>query len=125
MTDEHNAYPKIADHFRGHGTTAHSAGRYVNLTDHRLHSNTVEAYFSIFKHGMNCVYQHCGEQHLHRHLAESQFRYDYRIANGVGDRQRTVEGLKGIASKRIIYRLPDVEAYGMNGAGKGFTTGGG
>lgn len=70
MTDEHNAYTKIADHFAGHGTTTHSAGQYVDYADRSIHSNTVEGYFSIFKRGMKSVYQHCGEQHLHRYLAE-------------------------------------------------------
>ncbi len=30
----------------------------------------------IFKRGMNGTYQHCGEQHLHRYLAEFDFRYN-------------------------------------------------
>ena len=32
----------------------------------------------IFKRGMKGVYQHCGEQHLHRYLAEFEFRYNHR-----------------------------------------------
>ena len=43
----------------------------MNLEDRSIHSNTVEGYFSIFKRGMKGVYQHCGEQHLHRYLASS------------------------------------------------------
>ena len=35
--------------------------------------NTAEGFFSIFKRGMNGVYQHCGERHLHRYLAEFDF----------------------------------------------------
>ncbi|MDY7525462.1 IS1595 family transposase [Sphingomonas sp. 10B4] len=104
MTDEHKAYTKISDHFAGHGTTTHSAGQYVDLVDRRIHSNTVEGYFSIFKRGMKGVYQHCGEQHLHRYLAEYEFRYNNRIANGVDDKARTVEGLKGIVGKRLTYQ---------------------
>ena len=34
-----------------------------------VHTNTVEAYFSIFKRGMRGVYQHCKEKHLHRYLS--------------------------------------------------------
>ena len=40
----------------------------------------MEGYFSIFKRGMKGIYQHCGEQHLHRYLAEYEFRYNNRIA---------------------------------------------
>lgn len=56
MTDEHSAYRAIASEFAGHGTTTHSAGQYVDLNDRRIHSNTVEGYFSIFKRGMMGVY---------------------------------------------------------------------
>lgn len=48
-------------------------------------------------------YQHSGEQHLHRYLAEYEFRYNNRIANGVDDRQRAVVGLQGIVGKRLTY----------------------
>ena len=43
-------------------------------------TNTVEGYFSIFKRGMRGVYQHCSEKHLHRYLAEFDFRYNYRAS---------------------------------------------
>jgi hypothetical protein len=45
----------------------------------------VEGAFSIFKRGMKGVYQHCGKQHLHRYLAEFEFRYNTRTANGFTD----------------------------------------
>ena len=38
-------------------------------------TNSVEGYFSIFKRGMKGTYQHCKEKHLHRYLAEFDFRY--------------------------------------------------
>ena len=34
----------------------------------------LEGFFSLFKRGMRGVYQHCGEKHLHRYLAEFDFR---------------------------------------------------
>ena len=107
MTDEHNAYTRIKDHFAGHGTTVHSAGQYVDYADATIHSNTVEGYFSIFKRGMKDIYQHCGEGHLHRYLAEFEFRYNYRVRNGYGDDARANEALKGIVGKRLTYRQPD------------------
>jgi transposase-like protein len=104
MTDEHYGYRHIKRHFAGHGTTRHSTGEYVNLADRTIHSNTVEGYFSIFKRGMKGVYQHCGQQHLHRYLAEFDFRYSNRAANGIDDSERSREALKGIVGKRILYR---------------------
>jgi transposase-like protein len=85
MTDETNVYRQLGQHFAGHGFTAHGAGQYVDPTNPTIHTNTVEGYFSIFKRGMKGIYQHCGEQHLHRYLAEYEFRYN-RVANGVDDR---------------------------------------
>jgi hypothetical protein len=73
----------------------------------RMHSNTVEGYFSIFKRGMKGIYQHCGEQHLHRYLAEYEFRYNNREALGCNDTDRTVASLQGIVGKRLTYRRID------------------
>lgn len=45
--------------------------------------------------------QHCGEQHLHRYLAEFDFRHTHRIGNGVDDKQRAALSLKGIVGKHL------------------------
>lgn len=103
MTDEHYGYRSVNRYFAGHGTTRHSVDQYVDPNDRTIHSNTVEGYFSIFKRGMKGVYQHCGEQHLHRYLAEFEFRYNTREANGFDDRQRSREALSGIVGKRLLY----------------------
>lgn len=57
---------------------------------------------------MKGVYQRCGEQHLRRYLAEFEFRYNNRIANGVDDRQRARNAVAGIVGKRLTYVRPDV-----------------
>jgi transposase-like protein len=103
MTDEHSGYRHLKDHFADHGTTSHGKGQYVDLEDRTIHSNTVEGYFSIFKRGMKSVYQHCGEQHLHRYLSEFEFRYNNREANGFNDRARADEAIRGIVGKRLTY----------------------
>ena len=79
----------------------HSAHEYVRGD---IHTNTVEGYYSIFKRGMKGVYQHCSEKHLHRYLAEFDFRYSNRVALGVNDEARTGRALKGITGKRLTYR---------------------
>ena len=53
------------------------------------------------------VYQHCGSQHLHRYLAEFDFRYSNRQALGVNDETRTKKALQGIVGKRLTYRNPN------------------
>jgi hypothetical protein len=103
MTDENIAYRDVRRLFAGHGTTNHARGEYVNLKDRTVHSNTVEGFFSIFKRGMKGVYQHCGEQHLHRYLAEFEFRYSNREALGCNDSDRSGNALRGIVGKRLTY----------------------
>ena len=101
MTDEATHYERVGLTFAEHGVVKHKAEEYVRGD---IHTNTVEGYFSIFKRGMKGIYQHCGEQHLHRYLAEFDFRYNNRVALGVNDGRRTKKALQGIVGKRLTYR---------------------
>lgn len=67
-------------------------------------TNTVEGYFSIFKRCMKGVYQHCKEKHLHRYLADYDFRYNHRIVLGYNDGDRATLAVKNAAGKRLTYR---------------------
>ena len=110
MTDEASHYVRIGREFARHGQVEHRAEIYVDRNDRTIHTQTIEGYFSIFKRGMKGVYQHCGEQHLHRYLAEFDFRYNTRTKLGFNDRDRAELALRGIAGKRLTYRRPDVAA---------------
>ncbi len=101
MTDESRIYSDARKMVAQHESVRHSANEYVRGD---VHTNTVEGYFSIFKRGMKGVYQHCAEKHLHRYLAEFDFRYSYRIALGVNDQARADRALKGVVGKRLTYR---------------------
>lgn len=107
MTDESRIYTVVGAEYARHGTVNHSIGEYVGFDDPEKYTNTVESYFSLFKRGMRGIYQHCGEQHLHRYLAEFEFRYNTRVALGLGDRDRAELLAAGIAGKRLTYRRPD------------------
>jgi transposase-like protein len=85
MSDEASWYKRIGKEFASHGAIEHRAHEYVRG---EITTNTVEGYFSIFKRGMKGVYQHCSEKHLHRYLAEFDFRYSNRVALGVDDTAR-------------------------------------
>lgn len=104
MTDEGRHYTTIGRLFAGHKTVEHTRDEYVRGD---AHTNTLEGFYSIFKRGMKGVYQHCGEKHLHRYLAEFDFRYNNRSAVGVEDGERATKALKGIVGKRLTYRSPD------------------
>ncbi len=101
MTDDAATYYQKLGDYAEHGVVNHSAGEYVRGD---VHTNTVEGYFSIFKRGMKGVYQHCSEKHLHRYLAEFDFRYNNRSAKGVEDEARAVKALRGVRGKRLKYR---------------------
>jgi transposase-like protein len=99
-TDERKIYKGLGWNFASHETVTHSKDEYVRGD---AHTNTIEGYFSIFKRGMKGVYQHCGDRHLHRYLAEFDFRYNNRVALGVDDLMRTMRAIKGAGGKRLTY----------------------
>jgi hypothetical protein len=72
-----------------------------------VHTNTIENVFSVFSRGMHGVYQHCAEAHLHRYLAEFDFRYNRRAALGIGDAERAQDVVRGAEGKRLTYRSPN------------------
>lgn len=104
LTDEAGQYKNLKMHFRDHGFVSHGLGEYVSRDDGSLHTNTIEGFFSIFKRGMKGVYQHCGQNHLNRYLAEFDFRYNNRVALGVDDSERANNLLVGVKGKRLTYR---------------------
>jgi transposase-like protein len=103
-TDESRLYIGADKHFASHETVKHSAKEYARGD---VHTNSAEGFFSIFKRGMRGVYQHCREKHLHRYLAEYDFRYNHRARLGCDDMERTVAAVKGAAGKRLTYQQPD------------------
>ncbi len=114
-TDESRLYGDAADHFAEHETVHHSSGEYVRTKftwgkegpkSEKVHTNSAEGYFSIFKRGMRGIYQHCSEKHLHRYLAEYDFRYNHRVKLGFNDGERAALAVKGSAGKRLTYRGP-------------------
>lgn len=104
MTDDARMYRKIAKAFADHKAVNHSQHEYKRGD---AYTNTIEGFFSVFKRGMTGVYQHCSSDHLHRYLAEFDFRYNHRTSVGVDDAQRTNAALKAIEGKRLTYGSAD------------------
>jgi len=92
-----------------HETVEHTKGEYVRYPKGapKVHTNTLEGYFSVFKRGLIGTYQHIGEQHVNRYLAEFDFRQTHRAANGIGDEMRAEIAIQGIVGKRLTYRWTD------------------
>lgn len=106
MTDEAKVYTKLGREFSGHGTVNHSADEYVR-TGGFHHTNTVESFFAILKRAIYGQFHHISEAHLHRCLAEADFKYNHRTALGVDDADRTDALLRGAKGKRLYYRQPN------------------
>lgn len=104
MTDESRLYNQIGGMLAGHSKVWHARGEYVSKADPNVHTNTVEGFFSVFKRGMRGVYQHCSKAHLHRYVAEFDFRYSNRVAVGVDDTARFGRALDGISGKRLTWK---------------------
>ena len=102
VTDEAAQYclskPATKDLFASHEFVRHGVGEYVRG---KIHTNTIESYFSILKRGLVGTYHHVSKQHLKRYIGEFDFRYNNRR---VSDAERADAALKGIEGKRLLYR---------------------
>jgi transposase-like protein len=105
MTDSAGHYKRVGATVSAHLTVDHSKGEYGRWENGvSVSTNVIEGSFAIFKRGMRGIYQHCGEQHLHRYLAEFDFRYTHRVALGVNDVARADTLLAGVVGKRLTYQ---------------------
>jgi transposase-like protein len=101
MTDDARMYWSIGREFAAHGTVLHAAREFSRGDGH--HSNTAENFFSILKRGVVGTYHHWSPAHMHRYLAEFDFRYSTK---DVSDRERADKALIGSFGKRLMYRRP-------------------
>lgn len=110
MTDQATYYKDLKRSFESHDAVNHGVKEWARYEEGRpvIHTNTIESYFSVFKRGMKGVYQHCAEKHLHRYLAEFDFRHNNRVKLGVDDEQRTITAVKGVVGKRLTYRTTNI-----------------
>ena len=101
MTDSAHS---LASALKGHrqDQVDHSRKEYVRYENGLcITTNTVEGYFGLLKRGINGVYHHVGQQHLHRYLTEFDYRYNTRKES---DSMRTVQALKSTTGKRLMLR---------------------
>jgi transposase-like protein len=116
MTDEAACYAQLGDEFAKHDAVDHHREEYAyrdRVTGTVIGTNTIENFYSIFKRGMKGVYQHCGEKHLHRYVAEFDFRYSNRSGLGIEDTERVAKIVAGTSGKRLTYRAADKTANAL------------
>lgn len=98
MTDQSLIYAKLGQPFNSHHTVNHSIHEYVRG---HAHTNTAEGFFSNLKRGLNGIYHSVSAEHLHRYLAEFDFRYSHRE---LSDGERTALAIKKADGKRLTYK---------------------
>jgi transposase-like protein len=98
MTDQFKAYTLVGREFASHETVNHGMREYVRGD---VTTNTVEGFFGLLKRGLNGVYHQVGSHHLHRYLAEFDFRYNLRR---ITDGERAEAAIRGFEGKRLTYR---------------------
>ena len=98
MTDEFKGYRGLKKEFADHQTINHSRGHYVRG---EVTTNTIEGYFSLLKRGLTGTYHHVSKHHLHRYLAEFDFRYNARKED---DATRAMMAFRATEGKRLQYQ---------------------
>jgi transposase-like protein len=109
MTDESNVYTKLGREFASHHSVDHARSEYAyfDKPSNRVVSiNVSENFYSILKRGIIGTYHSISEAHLHRYLAEFDFRYNNRSGLGIEDTERAAKALKGAEGKRLTYNQP-------------------
>jgi transposase-like protein len=97
-TDSSEAYRRVNDGFLAHSSVDHKAREWVRGD---VSTNQAESYFSQLKRSLDGTHHHVSREHLHRYLAEFDFRYTTRTFS---DAERMIRTLGQIGGKRLTYR---------------------
>lgn len=104
MSDSSMPYRDANRMFLGHQAVNHSIGEYVRGTGAgAVHCNTAESVHALLKRGVMGVYHHWSKKHLHRYLAEFDFRWNTRK---ITDGERMSEAVTMVGGKRLKYSDP-------------------
>ena len=96
-TDEHQAYKGLKWHYT-HETVKHSADEYVR---DRVHTNTIESFWAMFKRGITGVYYQMSDKHIDRYLSEFTGRHNFRGLDTLAQMEKIVRGMD---QKRLRYK---------------------
>lgn len=96
-TDGHPAYKTLKKHYV-HAIVDHHAFEYVRG---RVHTNSIESFFSVFKRTIKGTYIAPRHQHLQRYVNEQVFRFNEREES---DGYRFTKAAKTVEGKRLTYR---------------------
>jgi transposase-like protein len=97
-TDSGLHYRELAKPFAMHSTVDHSAGEYVSPGG--TTTNRAETYFSQLKRSLDGTHHHVSVEHLHRYLAEFDYRY---TTCKLSDTERMERLIGKVAGRRLLY----------------------
>lgn len=86
ITDEWKAYNVLKWNYK-HYTVNHSKGEYVkkdNREAYKIHTNTIEGFWSHLKRGINGIYIWTSKKHINKYLLEFSYRYNKRYLDDFG-----------------------------------------
>lgn len=95
-TDEAHAYKELAAEYN-HGVVRHGAKQYV---DGRVHTNTIEGYWSLLKRQIIGIHHWISPKHLNRYVAESAWRHNRRGSKEGNRVNQLLEAVSG----RLTYK---------------------
>ena len=98
-TDSASSYTKIGREMAGHGAINHKAGEYVR---DGISTNKAENFFSQLKRSIDGTHHHVSREHLHRYLAEFDFRHSTHRESDTARFHMLMEMLGG---KRLTYKI--------------------
>lgn len=97
-TDGFGGYKALSKEYKEHSSVDHSGGEYVRG---KVHTNSIEGFWSILKRGIVGTFHVVSHQHLQRYCDEFAHRYNTRSLTPV---ERFTESIKGASQKRLKYR---------------------
>jgi len=97
-TDQEAAYMPIGQKFIAHHTVNHSVREYVRGD---VSTNQAENYFSQLKRSLDGTHHHVSREHLHRYLAEFDYRYSTR---DLSDTERMQRLMGRVGGRRLLYK---------------------
>ena len=100
MTDDWSGYRGLKKDGWQHESVTHSSPIFEYARGD-VTTNGIEGFFGMLKRGLNGIYHSVSKKHLHRYLAEFQYRYNN---SELSDGQRVIAAIKAAQGKRLTYR---------------------
>lgn len=103
MTDKHSAYRQVGTEFAEHHTVNHEQDEYARTTSNgrRAGINRAEGFFGQLKRSIDGTHHFVTREHLHRYVAEFDFRYSTREMD---DTARMARLMGQTGGRRLSYR---------------------